>query len=624
MSLKHPERIRRPAIEPLEPRRVLSAVVGGAYAGDLWPTNQIPYLIDPSIKDPSGIIEAINEYNDQTTTQWVPRTNETDYVDFAYTNVPGLNESQVGDSGGEHFAYLNNSELTYIVLHEMGHVLGLWHEQTRLDSSQYIIINSQNLLPGAASMWEPGSPDQVRDVGPYDYSSIMEYNGYIGSANGLPVATELNGTPLPLNTKLSPEDISTIDMLYPVPAGQAQVARQVSTTATSANQIEIAWSDTNAGQATYAVECAVANGAFQSIATLPAGSTSYVDNQVTSGTVYEYMIVATTAANIPAVSQIVYASLPSAAPTNLTATISNGTVSLSWTDHTGGAADYVIEESVGDGAFLPVGDLAPGSTTYTVTDILAGSLSDTQYAFRVHAQIGLDTTRTPSWVSGDSNSVTVGGGGGGGSGGGGYKPISPQILGVVEVQHSKKKVSSVTIAFNEAMNAGSVSNAALYHLFGGVHKRSKIVYSKKIKVGTVSYNAAAHIVSISLAKPYKGPIRVSLDGMIEAMDGWRATAFSRRLSDERRPRRGRPHPRTGRHIRRNAADVRPDPVRRVPAAGLLTSLPSPTRFHGGGKGTERISDVRLSNSLRPLLLCPLRPLLLCRPSIVIWANAEPR
>ena len=64
----------RLSLESLEPRTVLSAMVAGPYAQDLWPNGQIPYVIDPLIKDPSGIIQAINEYNDETDTQWIPRT----------------------------------------------------------------------------------------------------------------------------------------------------------------------------------------------------------------------------------------------------------------------------------------------------------------------------------------------------------------------------------------------------------------------------------------------------------------------------------------------------------------------------------------------------------------------
>jgi hypothetical protein len=522
MPSKRSARARRPSLERIEPRTVLSAVI--AYPQSIWPTNQIPYVIDPSIKDPLEIIEAINEYNDQTTTQWIPRTNQTDYVDFKYVDLPGLDEAEVGDHhDGEQYVALNNADLTYIVLHEMGHALGLLHEQSRLDASQYILINYQNLFPGDAAVWQPDSPSEVKDVGPYDYSSIMEYNGYIGSANGLPVATELNGTPLPLNTTLSAEDISTLDSLYPAQAGQAQVPRQVSATSSSPDKIELTWTDTNRGQATYTVERAAAGGTFQSIATVPAGSTSYVDDKVGVGTVYEYMIVATTAANVPAVSQIVYATAAAPAPTNLIVSESSGSATLSWTDHSGGTASYVIELSQEyDGSsspFVPYFGTQPaGSTSYTIPASWLAGLSWEQLTFRVYAYYEM-LTPSPMWISGDSNTVTLDATTGGGGGGSGGQVTAPQVLGVVKVEHTKKKVSSVTIAFNEAMVPASVSNSALYSVFGGVPKRRRVVFSKKIKIRSVLYDEAADTVSITLAKPYKGQVKVSLAGIIEATDG---------------------------------------------------------------------------------------------------------
>jgi Calx-beta domain len=97
--------------------------------------------------------------------------------------------------------------------------------------------------------------------------------------------------------------------------------------------------------------------------------------------------------------------------------------------------------------------------------------------------------------------------------------VAPRGLGVVEVQHVKKKVTAVTIAFNEAMNPGSAGNSALYSVLGGVRRGKRMVYSKKVKLGTVSYDEGADTVSISLAKPYKGQVRVSVDGILEALDG---------------------------------------------------------------------------------------------------------
>jgi hypothetical protein len=330
---------------------------------------------------------------------------------------------------------------------------------------------------------------------------------------------------------LSSEDISTLDSLYPAQPGQAQVPRQVSASSSSPDEIRLTWTDTNGGTATYNVERAVAGGSFQSIAALPAGSTSYVDDTATPGTVYEYMIVATTEANVPAVSQIVYATTVAPAPTNLTVSVSAGGATLSWTDHSGGTASYQVELSQeydgSSGPFVPFDLPQPaGSTSLTIPASWLAGVSWEQLTFRVYAEYEV-LTSTPMWVSGDSNTVmlaattVLGGGGGGGT------ATVPQVLGVIEVQHVKKKVSAVTIAFNQAMVPASVNNAALYSVFGGVPNRGRVVFSKKLKIQTVLYDEADDTVSISLAKPYRGQVKVSLDGIIDATDGVaRVTAFS--------------------------------------------------------------------------------------------------
>ncbi len=370
-------------------------------------------------------------------------------------------------------------------------------------------------------------------MGPYDYSSIMEYSGYVGSANGKPVATELDGTVLPVNVVLSAEDKSTLDSLYPAPAGQAQVPGQVSASVGSSNQIKITWADTNAGQADYTVERAVAGQGLAPIATLPVGSTSYVDSQATPGLLYQYMIVANTTSNIPAVSQIVYAAISPKAPTLSAAVNADGSVTLTWNDPYGNqAAFYQISWSgiTPSGPGLPPGTSTGSDFTVEGTNTLtlpAGFLNVSTYrwTFQVFGQAG---DNPAIWTEPPSNTASVGTYSGPGLGpGSSSTSVAPQVLGVIDVQFAKKEATSFSIAFNQAMAPSSVENPALYHIRGGVLSRRKLVYNKTIKIKRLTYNPATQTVLVQLAKPFQGKFRVSLDGTIDSLDGVSAfTTFS--------------------------------------------------------------------------------------------------
>jgi hypothetical protein len=89
----------------------------------------------------------------------------------------------------------------------------------------------------------------------------------------------------------------------------------------------------------------------------------------------------------------------------------------------------------------------------------------------------------------------------------------------MSVAHSRKRITSITVGFDEALKAVSAENSGFYGVFRGVKKRRKMVFTKRLAIRGVSYDASAHRVTISLAKSFKGKVQVIVHGGIAAVDG---------------------------------------------------------------------------------------------------------
>ena len=73
-----------------------------------------------------------------------------------------------------------------VVIHELGHAIGFYHEHTRPDRDEYIDVIYGNIQTGFEDQFEKFRPGETNTLGlGYDIQSIMHYDRNTFSRNGL-------------------------------------------------------------------------------------------------------------------------------------------------------------------------------------------------------------------------------------------------------------------------------------------------------------------------------------------------------------------------------------------------------------------------------------------------------
>ena len=163
-----------------------------------WPNARIPFQFDentsPAMRE--LVRDAMAWWENNTPVRFVPHNGETDFLhirawsgSYSYANI--------GHQGGKQYATIQRNCVGTswgrgLIAHELGHTMGLWHEQMRVDRNEHVVIHWDNIKDGKKSNFR--KYDNGLLLTTYNIGSIMHYGSKAFSRNGKPTITRKDGS----------------------------------------------------------------------------------------------------------------------------------------------------------------------------------------------------------------------------------------------------------------------------------------------------------------------------------------------------------------------------------------------------------------------------------------------
>ncbi|CAL1294951.1 unnamed protein product [Larinioides sclopetarius] len=192
----------------------------------LWPHAIIPYEIEANFSGEHRALfkQAMRYWENETCVQFVERSpaQHPDYIVFTERACGCCSFVGRRGNGAQAISIGKNCDKFGIVVHELGHVVGFWHEHTRPDRDKHVQIITRNIVAGQEYNFNKLTEEEVNSLGlNYDYESIMHYaRNTFSRSTALDTILPIRGKVVEIGqrVRLSPGDIAQTNMLYKCPA----------------------------------------------------------------------------------------------------------------------------------------------------------------------------------------------------------------------------------------------------------------------------------------------------------------------------------------------------------------------------------------------------------------------